>query len=60
MIKKFFDWLKQPLGLIAVGIVFLAVFSAASLFLPALWLGVEAGLTAALLLGSAGVKKSVV
>ena len=30
MIKKFFDWLKQPLGLIAVGIVFLAVFSAAA------------------------------
>lgn len=30
MIKKLFDWLKQPLGLIAVGIVFLAVFSAAA------------------------------
>ena len=29
MIKKFFAWLKQPLGLIAVGIVFLALFSAA-------------------------------
>jgi len=30
MIKKIFDWLKQPLGLIAVGIVFLALFSAAA------------------------------
>lgn len=30
MIKKFFDWLKQPLGLIAVGIALLAVFSAAA------------------------------
>ncbi len=30
MIKRFFDWLIQPLGLIAVGITFLAVFSAAS------------------------------
>jgi hypothetical protein len=29
MIKPFFDWLKQPLGLIAVGIVTLAIFSAA-------------------------------
>ncbi|MCZ2122861.1 MAG: cytochrome c family protein [Anaerolineales bacterium] len=29
MIKRLFDWLKQPLGLIAVGIVFLAVFSVA-------------------------------
>lgn len=28
MIKSFFDWLKQPLGMIAVGIVFLALFSA--------------------------------
>ena len=28
MIKKFFDWLRSPLGLIAVGIGFLAVFSA--------------------------------
>jgi len=27
MFKRFFDWLIQPLGLIAVGIVFLAVFS---------------------------------
>ncbi len=27
MIKRFIDWLKQPLGLIAVGIVFLAAFS---------------------------------
>lgn len=30
MIKRLFDWLKQPLGLIAVGIVFLAVFSVAA------------------------------
>jgi hypothetical protein len=30
MIKRFFDWLIQPLGLIAVGITFLAVFSAAA------------------------------
>lgn len=30
MIKSFFDWLKQPLGLIAVGIVFLGLFSAAA------------------------------
>jgi hypothetical protein len=30
MIKKFFDWLIQPLGLIAVGIAFLAVFSLAA------------------------------
>jgi hypothetical protein len=29
MIKRFFDWLKQPLGLIAVGIVALAIFSGA-------------------------------
>lgn len=29
MIKRFFDWLIQPLGLIAVGIVFLGVFSLA-------------------------------
>ena len=28
MIKKFLDWLRSPLGLIAVGIGFLAVFSA--------------------------------
>ncbi len=28
MIKKFFNWLKQPLGLIASGIVFLALVSA--------------------------------
>lgn len=28
MIKKLFDWLKQPLGLIAVGIAVLALFSA--------------------------------
>ena len=27
MIKKLFDWLKQPLGLIAVGIAFLVLFS---------------------------------
>lgn len=27
MVKKFFEWLKQPMGLIAVGIVFLALFS---------------------------------
>lgn len=27
MIKRLFDWLKQPLGLIAVGIVFLSLFS---------------------------------
>jgi hypothetical protein len=30
MIKRLFDWLIQPLGLIAVGIVFLAVFSVAA------------------------------
>lgn len=30
MIKRFFDWLIQPLGLIAVGITFLAVFSIAA------------------------------
>lgn len=30
MIKRLFDWLKQPLGLIAVGIAFLAVFSVAA------------------------------
>lgn len=30
MIKRLFDWLKQPLGLIAVGIAFLAVFSFAA------------------------------
>ena len=30
MIKRLFDWLKQPLGLIAVGIGFLAVFSVAA------------------------------
>lgn len=30
MIKRIFDWLKQPLGLIAVGIVFLSVFSVAA------------------------------
>src|SRR6185369_6467423 len=30
MIKRLFDWLKQPLGLIAVGIAFLAVFSLAA------------------------------
>jgi len=30
MIKRFFEWLKQPLGLIAVGIVALTVFSAAA------------------------------
>ena len=30
MIKKLFDWLIQPLGLIAVGIAFLAVFSFAA------------------------------
>ncbi len=30
MIKRLFDWLKQPLGLIAVGITFLAVFSVAA------------------------------
>lgn len=29
MLKKIFDWLIQPLGLIAVGIVFLSVFSVA-------------------------------
>ena len=30
MIKRLFDWLKQPLGLIAVGIAFLALFSFAA------------------------------
>ncbi len=30
MIKRLFDWLKQPLGLIAVGIGFLALFSLAA------------------------------
>jgi hypothetical protein len=30
MIKRIFDWLKQPLGLIAVGISFLALFSLAA------------------------------
>ncbi|MCX6057905.1 MAG: cytochrome c3 family protein [Chloroflexi bacterium] len=30
MIKRFFDWLKKPLGLIAVGITFLALFSLAA------------------------------
>ena len=30
MIKRLFDWLKQPLGLIAVGIALLAVFSLAA------------------------------
>jgi hypothetical protein len=30
MIKRLFDWLKQPLGLIAVGIVALALFSLAA------------------------------
>jgi hypothetical protein len=30
MIKRIFDWLKQPLGLIAVGIAFLALFSVAA------------------------------
>ena len=30
MIKKIFDWLIQPLGLIAVGIAFLALFSLAA------------------------------
>jgi hypothetical protein len=30
MIKRLFDWLKQPLGLIAVGIALLAVFSFAA------------------------------
>jgi hypothetical protein len=30
MIKKLFDWLIQPLGLIAVGIIFLVVFSFAA------------------------------
>jgi hypothetical protein len=29
MLKKIFNWLMQPIGLIAVGIVFLSVFSAA-------------------------------
>jgi hypothetical protein len=29
MLKKIFNWLIQPIGLIAVGIVFLSVFSAA-------------------------------
>jgi len=30
MIKRLFDWLKQPLGLIALGITFLALFSFAA------------------------------
>lgn len=30
MIKRIFDWLKQPLGLVAVGIAFLALFSFAA------------------------------
>jgi hypothetical protein len=30
MIKRLFDWLRQPLGLIAVGITFLALFSFAA------------------------------
>jgi len=30
MIKRFFDWLKQPLGLVAVGIAALALFSVAA------------------------------
>jgi hypothetical protein len=30
MIKRLFEWLKQPLGLIAVGIAFLALFSLAA------------------------------
>jgi hypothetical protein len=30
MIKRIFDWLKQPLGLVAVGIAFLALFSLAA------------------------------
>jgi hypothetical protein len=30
MIKRLFDWLKQPLGMIAVGIAFLALFSLAA------------------------------
>jgi Cytochrome c7 and related cytochrome c len=30
MIKKFFDWLIKPLGLIAVGIVFMVLFSFAA------------------------------
>jgi len=30
MIKRFFDWLKQPLSLIAVGIALLALFSLAA------------------------------
>lgn len=30
MIKRFLDWLRQPLGLIAVGIAFLALFSLAA------------------------------
>ena len=30
MIKRLFDWLKQPLGLIAVGIALLALFSLAA------------------------------
>ena len=30
MIKSFFDWLRQPLGLIAVGIGFLVVFTLAA------------------------------
>ncbi len=27
MLKKIFDWVRQPIGLIAVGIVFLSIFS---------------------------------
>jgi hypothetical protein len=30
MIKRMFDWLKQPMGLIAVGIAFLTLFSVAA------------------------------
>jgi hypothetical protein len=30
MIKTFFDWLKKPMGLIAVGIAFLTLFSVAA------------------------------
>lgn len=30
MIKRMFDWLKQPMGLIAVGITFLTLFSVAA------------------------------
>ena len=30
MIKRLFDWLKQPLGLIAVGIALLTLFSLAA------------------------------